>query len=283
MNIILNGTDETYNNVIVAIVAIQIALVDLLTLIGIRPFGIIGHFLCELNCSYADGAFTLEQTILAAYYKGKSVLDSDLEPGAMAVVSLNWDETKKMCSPDITPACHNSVNLVTISGPSESMKKFVEELKSKDIFAKIINSSGVAFHNKYIAPTESKYRAFLDMIITKPKQKSARWISSSVPEAAWGSPLTQFSSSEYHVNNMLSPVLFQEAIAHIPENAITIEIAPHCLLQSILRSSLPSTVTNISLQKQNYSNNLIFLLSNVGKLYMAGAQPNISKLYQFSR
>ncbi|KMQ87022.1 fatty acid synthase [Lasius niger] len=78
---------------------------------------------------------------------------------------------------------------------------------------------------------------------------------------------------------MLSPVLFQEAIAHIPENAITIEISPHCLLQAILRRSLSPTVTNVSLQKRNHSNNLVFLLSNVGKLYMAGAQPDISKLY----
>ncbi|KMQ91967.1 fatty acid synthase [Lasius niger] len=282
MNIIVNGTDETYENVMIAsvsIVAIQIAFVDMLTSIDIRPDGIIGHSLGELSCSYADGAFTLEQTILAAYYKGKSILDSDLEPGAMAVINLNWEEARKMCPPDITPACHNSADSVTISGTSVSVKKFVEELKSKDILVKIINCSGVPFHSKYIVPAESKYRASLDAIIPKPKQRSARWISSSVPETAWDSPLAQFSSSEYHVNNMLAPVLFQEAIAHIPENAITIEIAPHCLLQAALRISLPSTVTNVSLQKKNYSNNLVFLLSNVGKMYMAGAQPDISKLY----
>jgi len=160
-----------------------------------------------------------------------------------------------------------------------SVKKFVEELKSKNIFAKMINCCGVAYHSKYIVPVQSKFRASLDMIVPKPKQRSTRWISSSVPETAWDSPLAQLCSSEYHVNNMLSPVLFQEAIAHIPKNAITIEIAPHCLLQTILRKSLPSTVTNINLQKRNHSNNLIHLLSNVGKMYIAGALPDISKLY----
>ncbi|XP_029173773.1 fatty acid synthase-like isoform X1 [Nylanderia fulva] len=282
MNIILNSTDETYENVMlvmISIVAIQIALVDLLTLIGIRPDGIIGHSLGELCCSYADGGFTLEQTILAAYYKGKSTLDANLEPGAMAVATLTWEKAKEMCPPDITPACHNSANLVTISGPVASVKKFVEELKSKEIFAKIIDSSGVAFHSKYILPSESIYRASLDMIIPNPKKRSHRWISSSVPKAAWESPLAQFSSSKYFINNLVSPVLFQEAMAHIPEDAIIIEIGPHCLLQSILHSSLPLTITNICLQNQNYSNNLIFLLSNIGKLYTAGAQPDISKLY----
>ncbi|XP_029673475.1 fatty acid synthase-like [Formica exsecta] len=282
MNIIMNGTNETYEIVtdaFVSIVAIQIALIDMLTSIGIKPDGIVGHSIGELSCSYADGAFTLEQTILAAYYRGKSIVDSDLEPGDMAAVGLNWEEAKKICPSDISLACHNSADLVTISGPSESVQKFVEVLKSKNIFAKTVKCSGIAFHSKYLAPAESKLRALLDIIIPKSKQRSGKWISSSIPKTAWDSSLAQFSSSEYFVNNMLSPVLFKEAIAHIPDNAITIEIAPHCLLQAILRRSLPSTVINISLQKQNHSNNLIFLLSNVGKMYMAGAQPDILKLY----
>ncbi|KAL6440730.1 hypothetical protein ACFW04_003291 [Cataglyphis niger] len=282
MNIIMNATEDTFDNVVdsfVSIAAMQVALVDLLTLLGIHPDGIVGHSTGELGCAYADGAFTPEQTILAAYSRGKAIIDSNLQLGSMAAVGLSWEEAKKMCPPDVSPACHNSANSVTISGPPEPLKKFVEELKSKDIFAKMVKSSGVAFHSKYIAQAGPKLRASLDKIIPNPKQRSARWISSSIPEAAWGSPLAQLSSSAYHVNNLLSPVLFQEAIAHIPANAITIEIAPHCLLQAILRGSLSPTVINIGLHKRNHSNNLAFLLSSIGKLYMAGVQPDISKLY----
>ncbi|XP_011880252.1 PREDICTED: fatty acid synthase-like, partial [Vollenhovia emeryi] len=282
MNIIANATDETYENVLypfVTITAIQVALVDILTLIGVHPDGTIGHSVGELGCAYADGAFTLEQTVLAAYCRGKAIVDSKLEPGAMAAVGLSWEEAKKMCPPDIVPACHNAANSVTISGPIDSMHKFVQMLRSKDIFVRMVKSSGFAFHSKYIDSAGPKLRASLEKIIPSPKQRSARWISSSIPEAAWGGPLAQLSSAAYHVNNLLSPVLFQEALAHIPENAITIEIAPHCLLQAILRRSLPPTVTNIGLQKRKHSDNLTFLLSNVGKLYMAGAQPDISKLY----
>ncbi|KAL6267202.1 hypothetical protein P5V15_000279 [Pogonomyrmex californicus] len=282
MDIIMNGTDEMYENVMnsfVSIAAMQVALVDVLTSIGIYPDNIVGHSVGELGCAYADGTFTPEQTVLAAYCRGKAILDSNLEPGAMAAVGLSWEETKKMCPPDIIPACHNSADSVTISGPIESINNFVRMLNSKNIFAKSVKSSGFAFHSKYIASAGPKLRASLDKIIPSPKQRSAKWISSSVPESAWGSPLAQLSSSAYHVNNLLSPVLFQEALAHIPENAITIDIAPHSLLLPILRRSLPSTVTNIGLQKKDHSDNLVFLLSSVGKLYMAGVQPNISKLY----
>lgn len=282
MDIIMNSTEETFENVInsfVSIAALQVALVDVLTSIGIHPNGIVGHSVGELGCAYADGAFTPEQTVLAAYCRGKSIKDSKLDEGAMAAVGLSWEDAKRMCPPDVSPACHNSADSVTISGRPESLKKFVEVLKSKEIFAKLVKSSGVAFHSKYIASAGPKLRASLDQIIPNPKQRSARWISTSIPEAAWGSPLAQFSSSAYHVNNLLSPVLFQEALKHIPENAITIEIAPHCLLQAILRRSLPPTVTNIGLHKRDHSNNLSFLLSNVGKLYVAGAQPDIAKFY----
>lgn len=279
MNIIVNGTDENLVETFISIAAIQVALVDVLTSIDIQPDGIVGHSVGELGCAYADGTFTPEQTVLAAYCRGKAIMDTKLQRGAMAAVGLSWEEVKKICPPDIVPACHNAVDSVTVSGPIESILAFVEELKNKDIFVKLVNSSGFAFHSKYISLAGPKLRASLDEIIPNPKQRSAKWISSSIPESAWGSPLAQFNSSAYHVNNLLSPVLFQEAIAHIPANAITIEIAPHCLLQAILRRSLPQTVTNISLHKRDHPNNLNFLLSNVGKLYMASAQPDIAKLY----
>ncbi|XP_039309372.1 fatty acid synthase-like [Solenopsis invicta] len=282
MTIIMNATDKMIEEVInsfVTITAMQVALVDVLTSIGISPDGIVGHSTGELACAYADGAFTLEQTVLAAYFRGKAIVESKLESGVMAVVGLSWEEARKICPPNIIPACHNSKDLVTISGPTESMQKFIETLKSKDIFVKMVKSPGFAFHTKYIASAGPKLRDSLDNVIPNPKHRSARWISSSIPESAWDSPLAQTSSSAYHVNNLLSPVLFQEAIAYIPENAITIEIAPDCLLQTILRRSLPPTVTCIGLHKRDHSDNLVFLLSNVGKLYNAGAQPDISKLY----
>lgn len=279
MNIIMNSSDDSITQNFVSIAAIQVALVDVLTLIGIQPDGIIGHSVGELGCAYADGGFTAEQTVLAAYCRGKAISESRLEPGAMAAIGLSWEDAKKMCPLDIVLACNNAPDSITISGPVKSMEAFMKELESKGIFAKKVNSSGLAFHSKYISSAGPKLRASLDKIIPNPKRRSPRWISSSVPMSAWGTPLAQFNSSAYHVNNLLSPVLFQEAISHIPENAITIEIAPHCLLQAILRRSLPRTVTNISLQKRNHPDNLTFLLSNVGKLYAAGAQPDIAKLY----
>lgn len=283
MNVILNSTPESFvENIVhcfISIAAIQVALVDLLAYLGIQPDGIIGHSVGELGCAYADGTFTPEQTILAAYWRGRSILDSKLPPGAMAAVGLSWEEAKKRCPPDVYPACNNSDDSTTISGATEPLKKFAEQLKKEDIFVRVVDSSGVAFHSKYMTAAGQNLRSNLERIIPNPKPRTSRWISTSIPAAAWDNPLAQLSSAAYHVNNLLSPVLFKQGLSYVPENAITIEIAPHCLMQAILRRSLSKNVTNIGLHKRDHKDNLLFLLENLGKLYMAGAQPKISKLY----
>lgn len=68
-------------------------------------------------------------------------------------------------------------------------------------------------------------------VIREPRPRSARWFSTSIPEAQWQGELARTSSAEYNVNNLVSPVLFQEALWHIPEHAVVLEIAPHALLR----------------------------------------------------
>ncbi|KAJ9575473.1 hypothetical protein L9F63_007678, partial [Diploptera punctata] len=280
-DIIMSPDDSTFDNVLnsfVSIAAVQVALIDVLTSVGIHPDGIVGHSVGELGCAYADGTFTAEQTVLAAYWRGRCILESKLPPGSMAAVGLTWEETKTRCPPEIVAACHNSADSVTVSGPTDAIAKFVKSLQADGIFAKEVKSSGVAFHSRYIAEAAPKLRKYLERIIPSPKQRTSRWISSSIPEHAWGTNLAQSSSAAYHVNNLLSPVLFQEALCHVPEGAVVIEIAPHCLLQAILKRSLTNTI-NVGLMKRQHPDNLQFLLSNLGKLYNAGLQPKLSRFY----
>lgn len=140
------------------------ALTDVLTMLGITPDGIVGHSVGELGCAYADGTFTAQQTVLAAYWRGRSILESKLPPGAMAAVGLSWEEAKARCPADISPACHNSADSVTISGPADSITKFVKELTNEGIFAKAVHSAGVAFHSRYIAEAGPKLRASLNKV-----------------------------------------------------------------------------------------------------------------------
>ncbi|KAK4877606.1 hypothetical protein RN001_010112 [Aquatica leii] len=281
-DIIINGDNNTFENVLnsfVSIGAVQIALTDVLMGLGIEPDGIVGHSVGEIGCAYADGTLTAEQSILTAFSRGRAIMESKLQEGAMAAVGLTWEECKKRCPPEIVPACHNGKDSVTISGPPKAIEEFVEQLQSEGIFAKGVKSSGHAFHSKYIADAGPKLKAALEKIIPNPKPRTSRWFSSSIPESGWNTPIAQLSSAAYHVNNLLSPVLFYEALQHTPDNAIVIEIAPHGLLQAILKRALSPSCTNISLVKRDAANNVEFLLSAIGKIYNAGGQPKVANLY----
>lgn len=98
-------------------------------------------------------------------------------------------------------------------------------------------------------------------------------------QSEWSSPKAQFSSAEYHTNNLLNSVLFAETAAMIPSDAITIEIAPHGLLQAILNRSLGPEVTNIPLTRRGHKDNAVHLLQALGKLYNVGLQPQLTNIY----
>ena len=99
-----------------------------------------------------------------------------------------------------------------------------------------------------------------------PKPRTQRWISTSIPEDKWGSDLSRHCSAEYLVNNLTSPVLFQEGLGHIPATAVVIEIGPHALLQAILKRSLDAKTFHCGLMLRNNSEkNVQFFLETLGK------------------
>ncbi|XP_076761434.1 fatty acid synthase-like [Xylocopa sonorina] len=282
VDIITTKDKNTFENIIncfVGIAAIQIGLVDLLSFVGIKPDNMIGHSVGELGCAYADNCFTAEQMVLAAYFRGRASLECKMTYGSMAAVGLGHEETKDLCPPDIDVACHNSSDSCTISGPAESMKEFVAKLQAKKIFAKEVACGNIAFHSRYIAGAGEKLLESLKKVIPKPKLRSSKWISTSVPRNKWDTEAAMYCSAEYHTNNLLSSVLFAEMSTMIPADAITIEIAPHGLLQAILRRSLSENATKVSLMQRGYKDNAEYLLEALGKLYNAGLQPQFTNIY----
>ncbi|KAM3592126.1 uncharacterized protein V6R79_013180 [Siganus canaliculatus] len=272
-SLLLEADETTFEDTVLAFVglaAIQIAQIDVLSKLGLRPDGIVGHSVGELACGYADGSLSHEEAILAAYWRGRCIKEANLPPGGMAAVGLTWQECLAQCPQGVVPACHNAEDTVTVSGPQEAISKFVSELKEQGVFAKEVRSAGVAFHSYYMASIAPNLLAALKKVIKTPRQRSARWVSTSIPQSEWDSPLALYSSADYHVNNLVSPVLFQEGLSLVPENAVVVEIAPHALLQAILKRSLKSTCSILPLMKRGHANNLEFFLSNTGKIHMNG-------------
>ncbi|CAO1315088.1 unnamed protein product [Diamesa serratosioi] len=280
-DILTSTNPTTYDNILhsfVGIAAVQIGLVDILRTLGMEPDHIIGHSVGELGCAYADGCFTAEEMILSSYSRGMASLETKTVFGSMAAIGMGYQKLKSMTPPEIEIACHNSAESCTISGPAADVTKFVKKLSDDGVFAKEVPCSNIPYHSRYISDMGPRLLARLNEIIQNPKKRSSKWLSSSVPKARWESPECQFSSAEYHTNNLLGSVLFEETSALLPENSLTIEIAPHGLLQAILRKSMLGSV-HIGLTQRQNKNNSHHLLNAIGKIYENGFNVEISKLY----
>ena len=77
---------------------------------------------------------------------------------------LTWEECQQRCPDGVVPACHNAPGTVTISGPSDKVHNFVHTLKEEGIFAKEVNSSGVAFHSPVMEACAPSLKASLKKV-----------------------------------------------------------------------------------------------------------------------
>lgn len=281
ITIITSSEPQVFDNILhsfVGIAAIQVAIVDVLRALNLQCDHIIGHSVGELGCAYADGALTAEQMVLCAYSRGLVSLQTPVIRGSMAAVGLSYKQIKNMLPPSIEVACHNGPDSATISGPDTDVAAFVAELKGRGVFAKEVQCSNIAYHSKYIAEMGPALLAELRRIIPVPVKRTARWLSSSVPRNRWEQTENQYSSAEYHTNNLLNAVLFEETTLHLPENAITVEIAPHGLLQAILKKSMKQAI-HVPLTQRANKNSVAFMLNALGKLFMHGLQIPFERLY----
>lgn len=248
----------------VGITGIQIGLVNVLREMNIEPDYIIGHSAGEVACGYADGGLTEEQTILMAYYRGYVCLKNNKTKGMMAAFGIGYKEVAPMLPPDIDAPVHNSSTSCTVSGPYESVKKFVEEATNKGIFARSIDTGHMAFHSRYVAAFRQDLTMFLKDIVPSPKKRTDKWISTSVPAEDWGTGDSVYCSAEYSANNLCGNVLFEESTQLLPPSSIFIEIGPHAILSSVIKKSLPESI-QIGLTKRGEFEGTTYLLRALGE------------------
>lgn len=231
------------------------------------------------GCAYADGLVTAEQAVLTGYARGTATKNTKVPPGLMAAVGLSAENCQQRLPKDITIACDNSDDNVTISGPETAMKQFLTTLTNEGIFNRVVDTAGNAFHSYLLAPAEPRLMQLLNTFIPEAKPRTKRWLPSAVEESQWDSDLAKINSAAYHCHNYLNTVQFRQCVKKIPQDAIVFEIAPRGLLQAILRRSLPKSCTLLTLSDHNAEDNELFLFRSIGKFFNAGGQVDLVKFY----
>lgn len=202
--------------------------------------------------------------MLASYSRGKASKESKTILGAMAAIGLNHREVSKIIPSDVDIACHNSVDSTTISGPAESVRIFVKELTDKNIFAREVPCSGMPLHSRYIKEMGERFNSKLEKVITHPRARSSKWLSSCFPKDKWNLDSAKMCSAAYHTTNLLEPVLFEEVLEMLPKNSLTIEVAPVSILKSILKRSMKDA-THLGMTQRDNKDGALFLMNSFGK------------------
>lgn len=135
----------------------------------------------------------------------------------------------------------------------------------------------VPYHSSHLASVESQLLLNLKKVISQPRKRSPKWISTSTLRTEWFTSASKLSSADYHTRSILNTVLFEQTMHLIPSNAVIIEIAPDGVLQHVLKTSHPE-VTNVVLT-QYTEQNIDVILQGIGRLYNCGLQPQVANLY----
>ncbi|GAA91228.1 polyketide synthase [Aspergillus luchuensis IFO 4308] len=242
--------------------ALQIALVDLLESWGISPAAVVGHSSGEIAAAYSSGALTKWSALKVAYFRGSlaGVLGrSSSMKGAMLAVGLSKENAQKYLGtlesqsdgPQVVIACVNSPQSVTLSGKLEQIDALHGLLNRDGVFSRKL-AVNVAYHSFQMREISDAYLTALGGLEAPRNRKRRRpFMVSSVTGTLISSE--RLMEPEYWVNNMISPVLFHDAVSYLcsqsgekykkidgsHRHAVKIdhllEIGPHCALQGPCR------------------------------------------------
>ncbi|KAI0194522.1 putative polyketide synthase [Xylaria flabelliformis] len=231
--------------------AVQILLVDLLRLGGVRFHTVVGHSSGEIAAAYAAGFLSARDAMVISYYRGVHLRQAsspngfDLK-GAMLAVETSPEDAAELCADRvfkgrIVVAAANSPSSVTLSGDAEAISELEEILQDEGTFYRRLKVDR-AYHSPHMLPCYDPYVASLRQYGVKPltpEPNGCTWFSSVNNKAIDASTIGL--GDIYWAENLTRPVLFSQAISAAlvarPCDMV-LEVGPHPALKSPARSTI---------------------------------------------
>ncbi|KAF7180413.1 hypothetical protein CNMCM7691_009581 [Aspergillus felis] len=237
--------------------ALQIILVNVLSVLGISPAVVVGHSSGEIAAAYATGFLSSADAIRVAYLRGH--VAGLAGEGAMLAAGISQEEATVLCQqPEfdgkISLAAVNSPSSVTLSGDRDAISQIEQILLKERKFARLLRVH-TAYHSHHMASCAEAYLRALDAAeIQIHSRLSSRWYS-SVYEAQ-EITLEQHGycmARDYWKDNMVNPVLFSPALEAALRSGsddvrpdLVVEVGPHPALkgpaQQTIMNLFPSEI-----------------------------------------
>ncbi|KAJ0122144.1 reducing polyketide synthase [Diaporthe amygdali] len=278
---------------------LQIALVDELRAWGITPSRVVGHSSGEIAAAYSIGALGHRDAIAAAYFRGVAATklrteSPDLKLGMMAV-GCSRDEADELIAQQsklnsgggkATVACVNSPSSVTLSGDVDSLDILRAVLDERKVFARRLKVE-MAYHSSHMNKVMDHYLSTISDVEPLPAREDQGTMVSSVT----GFEISPEALGPYYwVRNLVSPVLFSDAVKELvsPDDDgegntvdLLIEVGPH----SALGGPVEQILSHHGIEKVDYDSILTrgkdalkTSLKLASNLFLAGVPLNISQV-----
>src|SRR5712691_2851374 len=268
-------------NAQLALFVIEYALAQLWMAWGVHPQAMIGHSIGEYVAACLAGVLSLEDALALITTRG--CLMQALPGGAMLAVPLPEEKINPILGSALSLAAINGPSLCVVSGPIEAVDALQEQLSEQGVATRRLHTSH-AFHSAMMQPIVASFTEQVKKVNLKaPKipyvsNLTGTWISAA-----------EAMDADYWARHLRQTVRFGEGLHELlkkPEQ-IFLEVGPGHTLSTLVRQhpeeGAGQTVLSSIRHPQERQSDVAFLLSTLGRLWLAGSQVDWPEVYAQER
>ncbi|KAH9934268.1 putative polyketide synthase [Fomitopsis serialis] len=257
-----------------ALTILQIALVDTLAAIGIKPDVVVGHSAGETAVVYASGAASKAMAVELSIARGEAMATLEAHDGTMAAVACSAVRAKEIIDEVVAElgpaalevACFNAPNAVTLSGSTKHVVSAVARAKAAGILATRLRTR-IPVHSSMMTLCQAEYEGRVEEVFKKYAVEPTKVEAYS---ALSGDMLTTSYDARYFWDNTVGPVMFDPAVKSIRNRhpqAIFVELGPHPVLSGYITAIAGQGSTVLSPLKRSKSSEVGYTGVDMDVLY----------------
>lgn len=248
---------------------------------GIQPNALVGHSLGEYVAACLAGVFSLEDGLKLVAARGR--LMQSLPTGAMLAVPLSEFEVQPYLDGEVSLAAVNGPGRCVLAGPHSAIDQLAQQFQNDGLTVRRLHTSH-AFHSAMMNPILDSFQQIVKGISLHPPQipylsnVSGGWITAE-----------EATSPVYWANHLRHTVRFADNLTTLltNEQQILLELGPGETLSQLTRQHLRYTSGQVvvpALRQPPYAlNDVAASLNALGKLWLAGVEPNWAMFYGAER
>jgi malonyl CoA-acyl carrier protein transacylase len=264
-----------------ALFVIEYALARLWMSWGVHPTALIGHSIGEYVAACLAGVFSLEDALALVAARGR--LMQQQPAGSMLAVQLSEKDIEGFLNQRLSLAAVNAPAFCVVSGETEAVKQLESDLEKSNVAFTPLHTSH-AFHSKMMEPIVDPFKEQVGQTRVSPPQipfvsnLTGTWITSE-----------EATNPSYWAKHLRQTVRFSDGIQELLKepHRVFLEVGPGQTLSMLARQHSDGSKGRVVLSSirhpKEQKSDIAFILSTLGRLWLAGVEVDWSGFYKNER